>query len=201
MNKLTESIKKHYAKKSKLYIISDIVFYLFVILLIIPSTRTTVVTFVKKITLTAPLKVNVPEHSKLSDNDYLWQLQSSNGTTVSMEQFRGKLIFLNFWATWCAPCRAEMQSIQELYDEYGNKIVFILASRENQETINNFLESTNYDFPVYSQKMAEPEIFQSRSIPTSFLISPEGEIILKKKGATKWDSKKIKDIIDSHLNP
>ena len=199
MNRIIKKIKNHYKNKSLFNILSDLLFYGIIILLLIPSTRMTLVTFVKKATLIAPLKINAPDNSKLKDSDYRWYMQSNEGENINLEQFKGELIFLNFWATWCPPCLAEMPSIQSLYEEYGEKIRFIIVSRESPEVIYEFVKTNGYTFPVYSQSVSEPEIFQSQSIPTSYLISPSGNIILKKKGAAKWDSKKIKDLIDSQL--
>jgi len=199
MNKIIQKIKARYKNRSWFHIFSDLLFYVFILLLLIPSTRLPVVTFLKKATLIAPLKINSPANSGLKDSDYNWKVQSSEGENVYLEEYRGKLIFLNFWATWCPPCVAEMPSIQSLYDAYGDKIEFIMVSRESLDKINEFVSSNEYTFPVYSQSEREPEIFQSQSIPTSYIISPSGNIILKKKGAAKWDSKKIKKLIDSNL--
>jgi len=199
VNKLYQRLKAHYSNKSKLYIISDILFYLLLLLLLIPSTRTPIVAFIKKATLTAPLRIKTPENSKLSDSDYRWTIRSAGNTEVSLEQFKGNVIFLNFWATWCPPCIAEMPSIQSLYEDYGDKMVFLLVSREDTNDTGNFVREKGYSFPVFTQLTTEPERFSSQSIPTSFLISPDGEIILKKKGAAKWDSKKVRGLIDSYL--
>ena len=157
------------------------------------------VAFVKKATLIAPLKINVPDNFRLEDSDYRWYFESGEGENIYLEQFKGELIFLNFWATWCPPCVAEMPSIQNLYEEYGDKIRFIIVSRESPDVISAFVKKNEYTFPVYSQSVSEPEIFQSQSLPTSYLISPSGNIILKKKGAAKWDSKKIKELINTYL--
>lgn len=199
MNRIIKKIKDHYKNKSLFSILSDLLFYGIIILLLIPSTRMTLVTFVKKATLIAPLKINAPDNSKLKDSDYRWYMQSSEGENIDLEQFKGELIFLNFWATWCPPCVAEMPGIQSLYEEYGGKIRFIIVSRESPEVIHEFVKTNGYTFPVYSQSVSEPEIFQSQSIPTSYLISPSGNIILKKKGAAKWDSRKIKELINTYL--
>ena len=199
MNRIIRKIRDHYKKKSLFNILSDLLFYGIIILLLIPSTRMTLVTFVKKATLIAPLKISAPDNSKLEDSDYSWYVKSSESENIYLEQFKGELVFLNFWGTWCPPCVAEMPSIQNLYEEYGDKIRFIMVSRESPDIISAFVKKNEYTFPVYSQSISEPEIFQSQSIPTSYLISPSGNIILKKKGAAKWDSRKIKELINTHL--
>lgn len=199
MNKIIQKIKDRYKNRSWFSILSDLLFYVFILLLLIPSTRMPLIAFVKKATLIAPLKITAPANSRLEDSDYRWYFESVEGESINLEQFKGELVFLNFWATWCPPCVAEMPGIQNLYEEYGDKIKFIIVSRESPDVIHEFVMRNEYTFPVYSQVIQEPEIFESQSIPTSYLISPSGNIILKKKGAAKWDSKKIKKLIDSHL--
>ncbi len=199
MNRIIQKIKDRYKNKSWFHIFSDLLFYVFIILLLIPTTRMPLVAFVKKATLIAPLKISAPDNSKLEKSDYKWYVQSSEGENIYLEQLKGELIFLNFWATWCPPCVAEMPSIQSLYEEYGDKVKFIIVSRESPEVIHEFVKKNEYTFPVFSQSVSEPEIFKSQSIPTSYLISPSGNIILKKKGAAKWDSRKIKELINTYL--
>ncbi len=199
MNKIIDRLKQYYQKKSKLSIFFDVLFYLLVLLIIIPGTRTKVVSTIKRITLIPPLGLNGSPDEKISVTDYQWSFQEMNGSTVSLEQMKGEVIFLNFWATWCPPCIAEMPSIQKLHDNYGDRIKMVLVSQEKPETIKAFLEKNKYSMPTYILTSPIPEVFQSRSIPSSFLISPEGNLILKKKGAAKWDSRKVIKIMDKMI--
>jgi peroxiredoxin len=92
-----------------------------------------------------------------------------------------------------------MPSIEKLFEKYGDKIKIILISQENPQTVNAFLKKNEYTLPTYISDGSVPEIFKSRSIPTSFLISPEGKIVLKKKGAAKWNSRKVEKLIDKMI--
>lgn len=199
MNKIIDRLKQYYEKKSKLSLVFDIFFYLLLLLIIIPGTRTKVVSTIKRITLIPPLGLNATSEVEISSTDYLWSFQDMNEKTVSLEHLKGDIIFLNFWATWCPPCIAEMPSIQKLYDTYGDKIKMILVSQEDPKTIKAFLEKNQYSMPTYILTNPIPEIFQSKSIPSTFLISPEGQLILKKKGAAKWDSKKVTKLLDKMI--
>ncbi len=199
MNKILDWLKHYYQKKSKLSIVFDVLFYLLVLLIIIPGTRTKVVSTIKRVTLIPPLGLNASSDEKISTADFQWSFQEMNGNTVSLEQMKGEVIFLNFWATWCPPCIAEMPSIQKLHNNYGDRIKMVLVSQEKPETIKAFLEKNNYSMPTYILTGPIPEVFQSRSIPSSFLISPEGKLILKKKGAAKWDSRKVIKIMDKMI--
>ncbi len=199
MNKILERLKKYYKKKSIVSIIFDVLFYVLIILIIIPGTRTQVVSTIKRITLIPPLGLNSDSGKKISEADYQWSFQEMNGQTINLEKMKGEVIFLNFWATWCPPCIAEMPSIEKLHEKYGNKIKIVLVSQENPQTVTTFLKKNGYTLPTYISDGSVPEIFKSRSIPTSFLISPDGKIVLKKKGAAKWNSKKVERLIDKMI--
>ncbi len=133
---------------------------------------------------------------KLSDNDYLWKISNLQGEDFNLGDFKGKVIFLNFWATWCPPCRAEMPGIQELYNDYKDKVSFILVSNETPGKIIPFLNSKSFNLPVYTPLYQTPQIFESNSIPTTFIISKDGKIVLKDTGAKKWDGQKARILLD-----
>ncbi len=199
MSNITDRLKKYYKKKSTLSIIFDVLFYLLIILIIIPGTRTQVVSTIKRITLIPPLGLNSGSGEKISEADYQWSFQEMNGKTINLGQMKGEVVFLNFWATWCPPCIAEMPSIEKLHEKYGDRIKIVLISQENPQTVNAFLKKNKYTLPTYISDGSVPVIFKSRSIPTSFLISPEGKIVLKKKGAAKWNSRKVEKLIDKMI--
>ena len=133
---------------------------------------------------------------KLSDNDYLWKISNLQGEDFNLGDFKGKVIFLNFWATWCPPCRAEMPGIQDLYNDYKDKVSFILVSNETPGKIIPFLNSKSFNLPVYTPLYQTPQIFESNSIPTTFIISKDGKIVLKDTGAKKWDGQKARILLD-----
>ncbi len=102
-----------------------------------------------------------------------------DGQTVNLRDYRGKVVFLDFWATWCGPCRMEMPHIQALHDEMKDtgEVVFIGASNEDQKTIENWLQKNPYTFKMV---MVKPEDAQGKynvtSIPAGFVIDREGMI-------------------------
>ena len=127
-------------------------------------------------------------------------LENLEGETVNLADYSEKLVFISFWATWCPPCRAEMPSIQKLYNSYGDKMAFFLITTEDRTKVENFLTEYEYNLPVYFQKSGSQGIFDISSYPTSFLISDKQEILVQKKGAADWNSKgfrkKLDDLIE-----
>jgi|GEM_PF-2486509 len=101
------------------------------------------------------------------------------GNVIRLADFRGKVVFLDFWATWCGPCKMEMPHIQTLYQELGTsgEVVFIGASNENQATIQNFLEKNPYTFKIVTVSQEESHgKYKVSSIPAGFVIDRDGII-------------------------
>jgi thiol-disulfide isomerase/thioredoxin len=118
-----------------------------------------------------------------------------------LSDFSGKVIMLNLWATWCPPCRAEMPSIEKLYNEYKNKDLSIIAvsQGENFDTVKNFVKGS-YNFPIYIDLYNEiSKYYSSGSIPTTYLIDKEGYIIAGFIGGREWNSGDVKALIDELL--
>ncbi|SHJ72683.1 Peroxiredoxin [Reichenbachiella agariperforans] len=122
--------------------------------------------------------------------DYQFQLLDENGQTISFTEFKGQTIVLNFWATWCPPCIAEMPDLNSLYNKTKEEnIAFVLISLdEDFEKAIQFKNKKDYDFPVYSLASPRPAVFKSQSIPTTFVISPEGQVIAQRIGMAKYDT-------------
>ena len=89
-----------------------------------------------------------------------------------------------------------MPGIQELYNDYKDKVSFILVSNETPGKIIPFLNSKSFNLPVYTPLYQTPQIFESNSIPTTFIISKDGKIVLKDTGAKKWDGQNVRKLLD-----
>jgi len=184
---IKERLQKYFKEKSRFKITTDILFYLLILAMLLPVSRKFVSTGLNKLIMHRPSLINESRQVQLNDEDYSWELADMNGRNVSLNEFRGEIIFLSIWATWCPPCRAEMPNIQKLHDQYGNKITMILASQEDPETIKTFMDQQGYTMPYYRLVRNLPEKLQSSSIPTTFLITQEGRIAVRKTGAAKWN--------------
>ena len=118
-------------------------------------------------------------------------LETLKGKRVSLKDYRDKVIFLNFWATWCGFCRAEMPSMEKLWQEFKEQDFVILAIdvQEESKLVSSFMKEGNFSFPVLLDgkgKMARS--YGIRGLPTTFFLSPKGEIIGKAVGARDWAS-------------
>ena len=122
------------------------------------------------------------------------------GNTVNFESLKGKVIFMNIWATWCPPCLAEMPNIHSLYRKVDpDKIAFVMLSVDEGgiKKVNKFIQKKGYTFPVYLPASSFPQEFQSPALPTTFIISPEGKIVAKQEGMAEYDTKEVRAFLES----
>jgi len=197
--KIKERIQNYFKRKSPFRITTDLLLYLLILSLLIPFSRKFVATGMNKLTMHRPAIIREASQVSLLDADYDWTLMDIEGSPVSFSEFKGKLVFLSIWATWCPPCRAEMPNIQHLFEQYGERVSFVLASQEEPETILRFMEEQGYNMPVYRLVQNPPAKLSTSSIPTSFLISQEGKIQVRKTGAARWDGKFFTAYLDDLL--
>ena len=128
--------------------------------------------------------------------DYNWRVQGLDGKELDVGKTKGKVIFLNFWGTWCPPCVAEMPSIQRLYDRIkSEEIHFICVSEEGRTKVSKFVKEKGFTFPLYTLVGEKPQVFKTRGIPATFIISQDGQIVFKHVGSANWDHKTSIDYI------
>lgn len=131
--------------------------------------------------------------------DYNLSLVSFNNEFVNMEEYKGKVIFLNFWASWCPPCRAEMPTIQALYKKVkaDSNVKFIMVSLDDDTAkARRFITDQGYSFPVYFITGYLPGIYNSGTIPSTYVISRQGKIVVKEIGMADYNTKKFKNYIN-----
>lgn len=174
--------------------ISNAVFIIVLALMLYPPTREW---GMRQIAF-APSVKDVSEMEKL--DTYNWELNGLNTQSLNFNEFENKVVFVNFWATWCPPCRAEMPMIQSLYNDYKDKIAFVFVTNENWKTVDDFFKKNGYDLPVYNSNGYPPEKFtETNSIPASYLIDKNGSILISKVGAADWNSRKVSKLLDDLL--
>lgn len=188
MEKLKKILRKHW---------SNILFVVLLVLLIIPKTRMMIQVPVQRIISFSPSKVKEGNREVLPN--YHWSLLDLNKQQFNLSSSSNKVVIINMWATWCPPCVAEMPSFQKLYNDYSEKIDFYFITSEEPDRIEKFMDKHDYSLPVYLQTHEAPEKLESRLLPTTFVISKSGEIVIRETGSANWNSKKTRDLLDRLL--
>ena len=129
------------------------------------------------------------------------EVLNKNGKILSLNKFRGKLLLINFWATWCTPCILEMPSLVTLHKKRSGRDFTVLAlSQDFREwkAINPFLEKYKLEgLPIYvDRKSATGLKLKVIGLPTSILLSPEGKVLGHLKGVAEWDAPEALALID-----
>jgi peroxiredoxin len=130
-------------------------------------------------------------------------LPDLHGNSIRLSNFRGQVVLVNFWATWCSPCRTEMPSMEALYQSYQHKgftILAIASDLQGSESVAPFVREYTLTFPV----LLDPgnvvgTHLQVRGIPTSYLLDKQGHITGMELGAKNWHSPTIRQLIESLL--
>ncbi len=134
-----------------------------------------------------------------------FKLETLDGTTVSLESLRGKVVFLNVWATWCEPCREEMPSMQTLYDSFkGNKDFVMLAASQDTKgraAVAPYVAKNGYHFTI----LLDPEnkigeTYDVSGVPETFIIDRKGQIVAHHMGAFDWSRPDVKDALQQLLD-
>lgn len=128
------------------------------------------------------------EHVKIQ---YDMPLVTLEGKVKNFSSFKGKVVFLNFWATWCPPCIAEMPNIQALYENFGSNddIVFVMVSLdESVPKAQRFIVRKEFTFPVYQLTNGRPTELQSTTIPTTYIINKAGFIVSERRGMANYNT-------------
>ena len=119
--------------------------------------------------------------------------------TKTIADYKGQVVLLNVWATWCAPCRVEMPSIEHLQQEFapqGLKIVAVSIDEAGPEVVREFVRERGFSFEVLLNPSRSIErLYQTTGVPESFVLNREGVIVKKVIGAAEWDSAVNRDLI------
>lgn len=117
------------------------------------------------------------------------------GNKVNLTDNFGKPVIVNFWATWCGPCKSEMPGFEKVYEKYKDDISFMMVNmtdgqRDTVDRVNEFIKQNGYTFPVYyDNEYSAARAYSVKSIPTTLFINEKGEIVYTHIGAA--DSKML----------
>lgn len=117
-------------------------------------------------------------------------LPDLGGAEVSLQDFQGKFLLVNFWATWCGPCKVEMPSLEDLHRRFKSERFAVLGISNDifgAKVVQPYVEAQGLTFPILlDPKLDVSNSFQVLSLPTTYLIDPEGNIIGELSGAENW---------------
>jgi peroxiredoxin len=134
------------------------------------------------------VKVGVTEGKSAPD----FELMTLEGEEMSLSSLQGKKVIINFWATWCPPCRAEMPDMQKIQDTYGDDVVIaavnLTSSEKNVESVKSFIDELGLSFPVLLDEKGEiNKQYEVISYPTSYIVDENGVISTKLIGAMTYE--------------
>ncbi|MBJ2172802.1 TlpA family protein disulfide reductase [Aureibaculum sp. A20] len=180
--------------------ISNILFFGFIIFLFTPfglGTRaklTQGITYVKTL-IFSPSVEQIDKRLTVDTYDLKFKgIVSAND--MNLESLKGKVVFINYWATWCPPCIAEMPMIHKLYLDYNEKLVFLFVTTDTKEKVEKFYGKNDYNFPTYNQLSQAPKQLEVSTIPTTFILDKNGKVALSEYGAVNWNSNSIRELLD-----
>jgi len=145
--------------------------------------------------------VSLPKIKRGAPN---FNLKNLAGDSVALNSFQGKTILLNFWATWCLPCREELPSMQRMYEKLGSsgiEVVAVSIDRGNPRKVKKYIDQYNLTFPILldpGQKVRKSYFIMG--LPTSYLIGPDGYLRGFISGAREWDSPASIEMFSALIN-
>ena len=167
--------------------------------------KTVAIKYVQEIMEKPELSVPDPEEMEVTTIDFesnMLLFKDLEGNEFSLRNFENKVLFINYWATWCNPCLAEMPSMAELYNQYkeNNNIVFLYLSKEDADTIIDYIpkDESLGQLPIY-KIVTDDDLFSTRGIPTTFIVNRNGEIVVKDVGSAAWNDQSVVDYLDKLL--
>ena len=132
--------------------------------------------------------------------DLRWSVFTLGGEERTLERFRGRVLLINSWATWCEPCVAELRSLTALRAAVPDtSLVFALVAAQRKEPVAAFVRRRALTLPVYLEASPAPAVYRFDAVPTTWIIDREGRIVYRRRGAMRWDTPAVTALITSLL--
>ncbi|MFD1770617.1 TlpA family protein disulfide reductase [Sphingobacterium suaedae] len=189
-------------------VVSNVAFFAVIIFLILPSGRAWVQQGLMKLGLFKPnLERFEQSPAEVSASDVIesrrMSFKDDRGDIVNVSDLKGKVVFINFWATWCPPCKAEMPSIQRLKDalEGNTQIEFLLVEIEGeQQKARAFMMEEGMNLPIFYPKSEIPNTWLGQSIPSTVILDKDGKLAARHEGMADYSRKEVIDFITELIN-
>lgn len=189
-------MKKVLNKKN---IINALLIGFFLVLIFVPAAKALMIRGLMQIGLFSPGIGDVKENIQTPAADLSGiKFKDASGKTVDLGQLKGKVIFLNFWATWCPPCLAEMPSVNKLYEQFkeDKNVIFILVDADSDLLKSQkYMDNKGYKLPVYQVASDIPEMIFKGSLPTTIVFDKKGRVSYHEVGAANYASGKFIEFI------
>ena len=145
----------------------------------------------------SPTIITVEKQGKIAD--YNWRLKDAQWDFFNFEKSKGKVIFINFWASWHLPSRAQMDDIQKLYDRYKGQMDFYIITDEERALPEEMMARKGYTFPITYQIVGEPSPIKLLKPPGSYLLDKKGNIVVHQNAISDWDNSRVYELLNRLL--
>ncbi|WP_432710365.1 TlpA family protein disulfide reductase [Pedobacter sp.] len=179
-------------------IITNFLFFTAIlVLLFVPSAKAFLIKGLMKIGLFKPAATEKQMDKSINLSSV--KFRNSKGVVVDLGSLKGKVVFINFWATWCPPCLAEMPSVNKLYEQFKNNpnVLFLLVDADSDfEKSQKYMDKKKYELPVYAVASAIPDVLFKGSLPTTAVLDTAGDMVYHGEGAANYADKKFIEFIE-----
>lgn len=186
---------------NKKNILNGLFIALLLVIVFVPAAKSLMLQGLMQIGL---LKPNITQDQKAISTDLSSiKFKDAKGSEFSLADLNGKVVFINFWATWCPPCLAEMPSIHTLHQKFSadKDVVFIMVDADGDfAKSQTYMDKRKYKMPVYTMASSIPENLFKGSLPTTIVFDKKGRIAFHEEGAANYGSQKFVDFISQLKN-
>lgn len=179
--------------------VNSLLILFFIVILVNPNAKAWLL---QQVAATGILNRNIKEKPAEPSQNIHFSVIDEQGKRVSTADLTGKVVFINFWASWCPPCRAEFPSIQEFYTKYSShkNLVFLTVNLDDDVQLGkNYLTKENFSIPLLVPGSSIPSEVFSGSLPTTVILDKAGNIRFHHKGVADYSTAKFFRQIDALL--
>jgi thiol-disulfide isomerase/thioredoxin len=139
-------------------------------------------------------------HAPAERADLSWAMLTLGGERITLERFRGRVLIVNSFATWCEPCVAELASLQALHATMNDTaLVVAVVAPQSRAPVAGFVRRRKVTIPVYLEATPAPAVYRFEAVPTTWVIARDGRIAIRQRGAIRWDTPAVRRRIEALL--
>ncbi len=150
-----------------------------------------------KLFAASPTIISAENQGKIDSYD--WKLKRADWSYFNFEEAKNQVVFINFWASWHLPSRAQLDDVQELFDHYGNSVKFYIITNEERELPEEMMIRKGYTFPITYEIIDNASPLKILKPSGSYLLDKKGNIVMHQTAIADWDNDKVYNLIDQLL--